>query len=72
MIEGLWNVPLGTLFKIQISTLHRVTATTRWCEEDRMGVEFSAPLERDNSGRILALQAQAPEPTFNTILREAG
>jgi diguanylate cyclase (GGDEF)-like protein/PAS domain S-box-containing protein len=72
MIEGLWNVPLGTLFKIQISTLHRVTATTRWCEEDRMGVEFSIPLERDSSGRIVALQAQAPEPTFNTMLKEAG
>jgi EAL domain-containing protein (putative c-di-GMP-specific phosphodiesterase class I) len=72
MVEGLWNVPLGTLFNIQISTLHRVTATTRWCEEDRMGVEFSVPLERDGSGRIVALQVQAPEPTFSTILKEAG
>jgi hypothetical protein len=72
MIEGLWNVPVGTMFKIQMSSLHHVTATTRWCEDDRMGVEFSVPLERDASGRFAVLEAPPPEPTFNTMLKEAG
>ncbi len=60
MIEGLWNVPVGTIFNVQISQNHSVTCTTRWCEEDRMGVEFANALHRDGSGRIAAIQAAAP------------
>ena len=62
LVEGLWNVPVGTIFKIQISDAQAVTATARWCEEDRMGVEFAAPLQRDENGRVAAMQGQAPEP----------
>jgi hypothetical protein len=60
LVEGLWNVPVGTIFKIQLSEHHTVTATTRWCSQDRMGVEFAAPLTRDSSGRIEAVQDNAP------------
>jgi len=52
MIEGLWNVPPGTIFAIEMSPGHHVTATTRWCREDRMGVEFAQPLATDRDGRI--------------------
>jgi hypothetical protein len=60
MIEGLWNVPVGTIFKVQISQTHSVTCTTRWCEDHRMGVEFANSLHRDNAGRILAIQGPSP------------
>ena len=49
-----WNVPPGTIFRILLSESHIVTATARWCQEDRMGVEFSVPLALDDSGRIAA------------------
>ena len=59
MIEGLWNVPEGTTFKIRLSEHHDVTATTRWCAEDRVGLEFAVPLTRDASGRIEAVHGIA-------------
>ena len=44
MIEGLWNVPVGTIFEIQISEDESVTATSRWACEGRIGVEFATPI----------------------------
>lgn len=55
MVEGLWNVPPGTIFRIMLAEGQVVTATARWCQEDRMGIEFSTPLELDQSGRISIL-----------------
>ena len=52
LIEGLWNVPLGTIFGIQVADGYMVTVTARWCQEDRMGVEFAQPLRVDESGRV--------------------
>jgi diguanylate cyclase (GGDEF)-like protein/PAS domain S-box-containing protein len=71
LIEGLWNVPAGTVFRIEISGEQTLTATARWCEQDRMGIEFAAPLQRNNSGRIAAEPSQGHEPP-RTLLREAG
>ena len=72
MIEGLWNVPPGTIFIVTISEGHRVTVTSRWCAGDRMGVEFAHPLECDASGRFIAVQGKAPEPVARPQLRQAG
>ncbi len=72
MIEGLWNVPVDTHFKVRISDGFNVTCTTRWCEEDRMGVEFANPLQRDQGGRIVAVQGAAPEPVVKKSLRKAS
>ncbi len=72
LIEGLWSVPVGTLFKVQLSQSHAVTCTTRWSEDDRMGVEFANALQRDPSGRIAAIQAAAPAPMSGIAMREAG
>jgi diguanylate cyclase (GGDEF)-like protein len=72
MIEGLWNVPVGTIFTVTISEHHRVTVTARWCEGDRMGVEFAQPLERDGSGRFVAVQGKAPDPVVRPLLRQAS
>ena len=72
LVEGLWNVPVGTIFKIHISDVQIVTATARWCDEDRMGVEFAEPLQCDASGRVTALQGKAPEPIVRPLWRKAG
>jgi hypothetical protein len=72
MIEGLWNVPPGTLFTVTISEGHQVTVTSRWCAGDRMGVEFAHPLECDASGRFIAVLGKAPEPVVRPLLRQAG
>jgi hypothetical protein len=72
MIEGLWNVPVGTIFTVTLSQGHQVTVTARWCEGDRMGVEFAHPLERDASGRYLAVQGKAPDPIVRPLLRQTG
>ena len=70
MVEGLWNVPPGTIFRIVLAEGGTVTATARWCQEDRMGVEFAAPLALD-AGRI-ALLSQSPAVAQRAGLRRDG
>ena len=70
MLEGLWNVPPGTIFRIMLAEGGMVTATARWCQEDRIGVEFAVPLELD-AGRI-ALLAQAAPASTRILLRREG
>ena len=67
LIEGLWNVPVGTIFKLQVAQDFLVTCTARWCHDDRMGVEFANPLQRDSSGRIAAVQGASPKPVSNGL-----
>lgn len=62
MVEGLWNVPVGTIFKLQISRQFTVSCTTRWSNEDRMGVEFANPLQRNAEGHFIAMQGHPPVP----------
>ncbi|MFC0204964.1 EAL domain-containing protein [Novosphingobium soli] len=73
MIEGLWNVPDGTVFGLHFSEDHVVMATARWCREDRLGVEFAQPLEIDATGAVLAgparQQAQRAERADTALLR---
>ena len=69
MVEGLWNVPPGTIFRIVLAEGQLVTATARWCQEDRMGVEFAAPLVLDDAGRIAIL---APAGAARPVLQRAG
>ncbi|MFV0643032.1 MAG: EAL domain-containing protein [Sphingomonadaceae bacterium] len=49
MITGLWNVPPGTIFSVALSETQILTATARWSQEDRMGVEFSRPLSQNDT-----------------------
>jgi diguanylate cyclase (GGDEF)-like protein/PAS domain S-box-containing protein len=58
LVEGLNAVPTGTVFRIQVGEGHTVTGTVRWAEEDRLGLEFSEPLELDESGRIAIIAAR--------------
>jgi EAL domain-containing protein (putative c-di-GMP-specific phosphodiesterase class I) len=75
LIEGLRNVPAGTVFRIHLADGHIVNAVTRWSEDDRMGIEFSEPLELDESGRIAVITARrtrrAPPATAGATI-EAG
>ena len=71
LVEGLWNVPPGTIFRILLSESHIVTATARWCQEDRMGVEFSVPLALDDSGRIAALAPPSERAWPGAVRRSA-
>ncbi len=72
MVEGLWNVPPGTIFTIMLSEGQMITATARWCQQDRVGVEFANPLALDDAGRV-ALSPQAPgERVRSTLRRETG
>ena len=72
LIEGLWSVPVGTIFKLQLSHTYTVTCTTRWSEDDRMGVEFANALARDSAGRIAAIEAAAPSPIKEGQAKQAG
>ena len=71
LIEGLWNVPPGAVFHVRLSASHTVIATCRWCEDNRMGVEFAVPLRRDGSGRFVTERGSAERPK-KPHLRKAG
>ena len=76
LLEGLWNVPPGTIFRVELGENHAVTATCRWSGDDRMGVEFSQPLRLDDAGRIAAVAARptsAPGTDYDMIVpRKVG
>ncbi|WP_336977711.1 EAL domain-containing protein [Altererythrobacter fulvus] len=72
LIEGLWNVPDGTVFRIRLSASHAITATARWCEEDRIGVEFATPLQRDASGRIAIMSEAGPDLERHIAVRKSA
>ncbi len=52
LLEGIWNMGPATPLTIEFDKGHRVTATSRWCEDGRVGVEFSRPLPGDVLGRM--------------------
>ena len=55
LVEGLWNVPIGTTFSIALTDSVKVVATSRWNADDKMGVEFARPLETEDDGSISLL-----------------
>jgi diguanylate cyclase (GGDEF)-like protein/PAS domain S-box-containing protein len=72
LIEGLWNVPVGTTFAIDLPGRQIVNGTARWCEDGRMGIEFAAPLRSDASGRIHVSEPPAPRPAVGRLLKQAS
>lgn len=61
MIEGLWNIPPGSVVRIEFSADTSVTAQVRWSRENRVGIEFHAPLRRraDNAFAVLKGAAES-------------
>jgi diguanylate cyclase (GGDEF)-like protein/PAS domain S-box-containing protein len=73
MIEGLWNVPVGTRFSVHLAEGYVVSAEARWAEDDRMGVEFARPLAVDDRGAILFTPPSPDrEAVRQAVLRKAG
>ncbi len=73
LIEGLWNVPPGTVFIVELSPGYFNAATSRWSQQDRMGVEFAAPLGLDANGRVSLYPAPAERCQGESILlRHSG
>ena len=72
MVEGLWNVPVGTVFQMQISQNRRLACTTRWSEDDRMGVEFAEVLQRDKSDQLIVIHEPPPKQMVAEQLQKAG
>ncbi|MFM2371550.1 MAG: hypothetical protein RIS85_1272 [Pseudomonadota bacterium] len=59
LIEGLWNVPTGTIFRLTLAENHIVTATCRWSSADRMGVEFAVSLRLDEGDTVASASARS-------------
>ncbi|MCW1402305.1 EAL domain-containing protein [Novosphingobium sp. MW5] len=64
LVSGLWNVPSGTVFTLELGEGQVLTVTSRWCKEDRMGIEFAKPLDVDENGRVIIM----PEPVKRPLL----
>jgi len=58
LVQGLWNVPPGTLFTITVVDNLSVNAISKWSEDDKMGVEFVVPLKRNESSAMLGLPSE--------------
>jgi hypothetical protein len=73
MIEGLTDVPAGTVFDVELSAGYKVSGLCRWCHEDRIGVEFETAInvERIRQGDT-PVAPEAPAPTAPAKRRRAG
>ncbi|KTE27615.1 diguanylate cyclase [Sphingopyxis sp. HIX] len=66
LIEGLWNVPEGTVFRLEFGPELVLDAEARWSEQNRVGVQFAQAVE------ITALIGNAsPAPVRARIDRAA-
>nr|WP_246543535.1 EAL domain-containing protein [Novosphingobium profundi] len=73
MVEGLWNVPVGTQFTVYLAQDYAMQACARWSREDRMGVEFVQPLELDGNGAVIFAPPRGGGGENDTrSLRKAG
>jgi diguanylate cyclase (GGDEF)-like protein/PAS domain S-box-containing protein len=71
LVEGLWNVPIGTTFKVRISDRYTVMATTRWCSQDRVGLEFAERLPREACVPVEAA-GDAERPVRRPLIQKVG
>ncbi len=62
LIEGLWNVPEGTGFRLEFAPDLVLDAEARWSEQHRVGVRFAETVE------IAALIGGVPPPRPGTTL----
>ena len=64
LVEGLWNVPEGTVFQVRLSDELTVRAITRWCEDDRMGIEFLNPVAMEEAASVPVRSAVPTVPAL--------
>ena len=72
LVEGLWNVPKDTIFRIRLSEHKSATATARWSQEDRVGIEFSSALELDERGAIATVGLRNTGEDWEANTRKVG
>ncbi|WP_379921167.1 EAL domain-containing protein [Erythrobacter sp. R86502] len=58
MIEGLWNVPAGSVLRVEFSPGSVATAQVRWSCDTRVGIEFDEALRRRADGSFSVLSSQ--------------
>ncbi|MEO1729103.1 MAG: EAL domain-containing protein [Pseudomonadota bacterium] len=66
MIEGLWNMPIGSTMRIEFSAEKYVDAQVRWSRENRVGVEFHDPLRRRADGTFSVLRGRPDQMAFSS------
>ncbi len=71
LVEGLWNVPPGTDFDLNLSPRLTLKATARWSDGNRMGVHFDSELTRDASGGFVELGANGCAPRAQSVRRKS-
>ena len=62
LVEGLWNVPVGTRFRVALTDSAMLDATARWCVDNRMGLQFDEPLQTDGDGTVVIPANDQPAP----------
>ncbi len=67
LVEGLWDVPEGTKFAIELSRHMKVECETRWSSENRMGVRFVESIDLEQLTR-----KKSASPIMTTERRMAG
>lgn len=72
LIEGLWNVPPETQFTVHFSEGVSVIATARWCQEDKIGVEFAKQIRRNANGKLIISGMPVDVPRGTAAMRIAG
>ncbi|MBS0254781.1 MAG: EAL domain-containing protein [Proteobacteria bacterium] len=73
LVEGLWEVPEGTVFQVRMAEDCEVLATVRWCRNGRMGIEFHETLVFDDAGRVAcALPGTVEETPKPALMRRVG
>ena len=73
LVSGLWNVPPGTSFNLELGDGQAVSVLTRWSNDDRIGVEFETELELDDGGRIVLMPERRRVITGDgSLLRRSG
>jgi hypothetical protein len=64
MVEGLWNMPVGTTVRIEFGPDRYVDAQIRWSRENRVGIEFREPLRRRADGSFAVLRGRSDALAF--------
>ncbi|MXP24923.1 EAL domain-containing protein [Altererythrobacter indicus] len=72
LIEGLWNVPPQTTFTLYFSEGVGVKVTSRWCQEDMIGVEFATHINIGADGKPIISGAAVNVPRGAPAMQVAG
>ena len=73
LVSGLWNVPAGTDFLLELGERQVINVKACWSKDDRMGVEFARPLDLDDHGRIILMpERRRPLAADVLKLRKSG